>query len=84
MARQFPDRAFKIAADIERKGTPLYDRTTAYLVDKSGTIRQIFPMVIHVRPSWGAFLSEIDRIDEGDTQRKTEPEALEPTTDAPR
>lgn len=30
---------FEIAADIERKKTKRYDRTTAYLIDKAGIVR---------------------------------------------
>ena len=33
---------FDIVADIKRKKTPRYDRTTAYLIDKKGVVRQIF------------------------------------------
>lgn len=55
---------FDIVADINRSQTLAYKRTTAYLIDKQGTVRQIFPMLIHNRPSWRAILNEIDRITE--------------------
>ena len=55
---------FDIVADINRAQTSAYKRTTAYLIDKQGRVRQIFPMLIHNRPSWRAILNEIDRITE--------------------
>lgn len=56
---------FDILADIGRKKTKRYDRTTAYLIDKSGVVRQVFPMLIRSRASWNAILNEIDRIFSG-------------------
>lgn len=53
---------FDIVADLNRKKTTAYGRTTAYLIDKDGVVRQIFPMLIHTRPSWRAILNEIDRL----------------------
>ena len=53
---------FEIVADLNREKTKRYKRTTAYLVDKSGVVRQVFPMLIHSRPSWSAILGEMDRI----------------------
>lgn len=53
---------FDIVADIDRKDTPRYDRTTAYLIDKKGIVREIFPMLIHQRASWEAILHEIDKL----------------------
>ena len=55
---------FDIVADLNRTQTRRYDRTTAYLIDREGIVRQIFPMVIHVRPSWVAFLGDIDKVNE--------------------
>lgn len=54
--------SFDIVADMNRKKTKRYHRTTAYLIDKTGVVRQVFPMLIHSRPSWKAILSEMDRI----------------------
>ncbi len=51
---------FDIVADLDRAETQAYDRTTAYFVDKEGVVRQVFPMIIHNRPSWSAILDEID------------------------
>lgn len=56
------DMPFDVLADLERKGTPRYDRTTAYLIDKNKVVRQIFPMLIHSRPSWWAIVHQIDEL----------------------
>ena len=56
---------FDIVADLNRQETQSYDRTTAYLIDKQGIVREIFPMLIHSRPSWKAILHEVDRINGG-------------------
>ena len=58
---------FDIVADLGRKKTKRYHRTTAYLIDKTGTVRQVFPMLIHSRAPWQAILNEIDRILPGDS-----------------
>ena len=57
-----PPPAFDIVADLARAATLPYDRTTAYLIDKKGIVRQVFPTIIHARPSWEAVLHETDRI----------------------
>ncbi len=57
-----PAPRFDIVADVDRAQTQAYKRTTAYLIDKNGIVRQIFPMMIHHRPSWRAILNEVDRI----------------------
>ena len=59
-----PAPRFDIVADLDRAETKAYDRTTAYLIDKEGIVRQIFPMIIHARPAWEAILREIDGLDE--------------------
>ena len=56
---------FDIVADVSRRSTKKYDRTTAYLIDKEGVVRQVFPMLIHHRASWRAVLREVDRINAG-------------------
>jgi len=61
-AKITPSPKFDIVADLNRKKTKRYDRTTAYLIDKEGIVRQIFPMLIRSRPSWQAVLHEIDRM----------------------
>lgn len=53
---------FRVVADLNRRKTARYDRTTAYLIDKQGVIRQVFPMMIHSRPSWYALLHEVDKL----------------------
>ena len=57
-----PDPKFPIVADLKGKTVRTYDRTTAYLIDKEGVVRQVFPMLIRNRPSWNAILQEVDRI----------------------
>lgn len=54
---------FDIVADLGRKVTKRYDRTTAYLIDKKGIVRQVFPMLIHHRASWHAILKEVEKLD---------------------
>jgi len=51
---------FDVVADIGRKQTLRYDRTTSYLIDKHGVVREIFPALIHMRPTWRAILTRID------------------------
>lgn len=41
-----------------------FARTTGYLLDRSRTVRQVFPMLVYDRPSWWVFLHEIDRLTE--------------------
>ena len=55
---------FDLVVDLayHREGTGPYERTTAYLIDKKGVVRQVFPMEIYERPPWWAFLHEIDRV----------------------
>lgn len=53
---------FAIVADVNREQTVAYDRTTAYLIDREGVVRQVFPMLIHHRATWHAILHEADRL----------------------
>jgi hypothetical protein len=62
MLNALPDQRFDVVADLDREETPSYDRTTAYLIDKQGVVRQIFPMIIHARPSWEVVLDEMERL----------------------
>ena len=55
-----PAPRFALVADLSREKAIEYDRTTAYLIDKRGKVRQIFPMIIHARPSWEIILKEVD------------------------
>ena len=57
-----PAPRFDVVADLKREKTHAYDRTTAYLIDEQGVVRQIFPMIIHARPSWEVVLGEIERL----------------------
>jgi peroxiredoxin len=59
---QTVEAPFDIAFDLQRKKSFAYDRTTAYLIDKRGVVREIFPMIIHARPSWEIILREVERM----------------------
>lgn len=63
-----PTPRFDIVADIDRGATNRYKRTTAYLIDKKGVVRQVFPMLIHARPTWQAILGEVASLAEGEMQ----------------
>ena len=63
-----PGPHFDIVADIDRGTTSRYKRTTAYLIDKQGVVRQVFPMLIHARPSWQAILGEVASLADGGIQ----------------
>lgn len=56
---------FEVVADLGRERTRRYDRTTSYLIDKHGVVREIFPALIHMRPTWKAVLNRIDALDAG-------------------
>ena len=58
-----PAPRFDAAVDVGRKATRAYDRTTAYLIDKQGKVREIFPMLVRFRATWDAILTEIDELD---------------------
>jgi hypothetical protein len=58
---------FDIVCDIDRKETARYHRTTAYLIDKRGVVRQVFPMLIHARPSWRAIWHEADQLPQAES-----------------
>jgi peroxiredoxin len=51
---------FDIVADLDREKTRRFDRTTSYLIDKNGKVREIFPAMVHMRPDWRAVLNRID------------------------
>ena len=53
---------FPVVADLGYEGSKPYDRTSAYLIDTRGKVRQVFPMLIHSRPTWRAILDEMDRL----------------------
>lgn len=57
--RRGPPR-FVNLVDLEFSLEPHVERTTAYWLDTSGTVRQVFPMEIYSRPPWWAILNEID------------------------
>ena len=57
---------FDLLFDLERRESTAFDRTTAYLIDEGGVVREIFPMIIHARPSWEVVLGELERRIEAD------------------
>ncbi len=59
-----PSPRFKVTADIEGKTKGRYHQTSAYLIDKSGYIREIFPMMIHHRASWDTILKRIEAVNQ--------------------
>jgi len=54
--------AFDVVADLGRKQTQRYDHTTSYLIDKHGVVREIFPALVHMRPTWKSVLNRIDAL----------------------
>jgi hypothetical protein len=60
--KKLKEPPFDVVADLNREITTTYDRTTAYLIDKEGVVRQVFPMLIHARPSWDAIVGEIETL----------------------
>lgn len=42
---------FQLAFDLGGQATGPYDRVTAYLIDREGIVRQIYPMTVRSRPS---------------------------------
>jgi len=61
-AQRFPDRPFVLVGAVGGKGVESYARTTGYLIDSEGVVRQVFPMETYNRPRWWAVLNEIDRL----------------------
>ncbi len=60
---KFPeDLPFQLVADVDQEQTKSYDRTTTYLIDKEGVVREIFPAMIHMRPTWHSVLNRLDEI----------------------
>lgn len=58
-----PEPRFELVADIDRAKTGAYKRTTTYLIDANGVVRQVFPHTLRSRGSWDAVLSELDRLE---------------------
>ncbi len=62
MRRRFePAPRFEIVADLKREDTGRYERTSTYLIDRKGIVRQVFPQLVHFRASWDAILPELRR-----------------------
>ncbi|MHC4909209.1 MAG: hypothetical protein ACYTF9_05765 [Planctomycetota bacterium] len=56
------DRPFEIVFDLERAKTTRFDRTTTYLIDERGVVRQVFPNLIRHRAAWGTVLEEVKKL----------------------
>lgn len=59
---------FRMGVDVQRAKTTAYDRTTAYFIDARGIVRQIFPMIIHARPSGSILRDEVAAILKADSE----------------
>lgn len=57
-----PGPRFELACDVGRVATAKYERTSTYLIDRDGIVRQEFPSLIHHRPDWTSILGELDRM----------------------
>jgi len=57
---------FKLVADIEGITKDRYHQTTTYFIDKTGHVREIFPMMIHHRASWEPVLERIKALNNED------------------
>ncbi|MCB9858743.1 MAG: hypothetical protein H6818_23945 [Phycisphaerales bacterium] len=68
---------FDIVADLEREKTVRFDRTTTYLIDKSGVVREIFPATVRMRPDWRAVLNKIDELGLNDAPPKPDVKSKE-------
>lgn len=53
---------YPILVDVNREGTPRFERTTVYLIDEEGVVRQVLPMMTHMRATAGVLLAEMDRL----------------------
>ena len=60
---------FDIVADLNRAATPRYRRTTTYVIDREGIVRQIIPNTVRSRAAWPAVFKELERLDAGATTR---------------
>jgi peroxiredoxin len=61
-----PAPRFKLTADLEGKTKGRYHQTTTYLIDKTGHVREIFPMMVHHRASWESILKRIAEVNDED------------------
>lgn len=61
-AVDYDGHIFELLADIGHEKTKMYHQTTAYLIDRKGIIRQIFPMTVRDRGSWKAILEQVDTL----------------------
>ena len=56
-----PAPRFELVADLNRRVTKRYNRTSTYLVDENGVVQEIFPMLLRYRASWASILDELER-----------------------
>lgn len=56
-----PAPRFELVADLGRRATTAYDRTSATLLDEEGRVLEVFPMLATKRASWKAILVELGR-----------------------
>lgn len=56
------DPHFLNAVDLGFSSRDRFERTTSYLVDKEGVVRQVFPMEVYQRAPWWALLKEVDKL----------------------
>ncbi len=52
--------SFELLCDVGRRQTERFDRTTTYLLGEDRRVVEVFPALIHERPSWTAVLNRID------------------------
>ena len=60
------DGSFPLLADLNLSQAKFIDRTTAYLIDKKGIVREVFPMTIRARPSWNVIIGELEKMVESE------------------
>lgn len=61
------DLWFDLLADLNRERSGKYDRTTSYLIDAKGIVRQVYPQMVRRRVDWHSVLADVDRLDIGKT-----------------
>lgn len=59
------DPWFHLLADLNREQSGQYDRTTSYLIDAKGVVRQVYPQMVRRRVDWHSVLAEVDRLNVG-------------------
>ncbi|NOX58143.1 MAG: peroxiredoxin family protein [Planctomycetes bacterium] len=57
-----PEPHFELVADLNGKTKVRYHQTSTYFIDKTGHVREIFPMLIHHRASWEPILNRMQEL----------------------